>query len=149
MKQNIVTTTLNSEFTNKKNILQVWIFRYLDWYLRLRMDPPKHILKRLFYTYGTKSLKYICKAILIKLQAGFSLKVQIIYTIEVVTGRCTLKKVFLVADRATWLTCTYTLFLNICESLRFKQSKKTWSVLWSVWVFFAFIVKRRQNEKYL
>ena len=31
-------------------------------------------------------------------------------------------------------------------AIRFGQSKRTWSVLWSVWVFFAFIEKRRRNK---
>ena len=38
------------------------------------------------------------------------------------------------------------LLLNFCEFLLLWQCKKTWNVLWSVWVFFAFLKKRRPNK---
>ena len=38
------------------------------------------------------------------------------------------------------------ILLKVCESCRFEQSKKTWSVLYSVWVFFAFIEKNLPNK---
>ena len=41
------------------------------------------------------------------------------------------------------------LLSKVCESLRFGQSKKTWEVLWSVRVFFAFKEKRRPDKYYL
>ena len=37
------------------------------------------------------------------------------------------------------------LFLKVCESFQFRQSKNTCSALWSVWMFFAFLDKRRPN----
>ena len=34
------------------------------------------------------------------------------------------------------------LLLKVCETFLFRQSKKACSILWSVWVFFAFLEKR-------
>ena len=35
---------------------------------------------------------------------------------------------------------------KVCETFLFRQSKKVSSILWSVWVFFAFLEKRRPNR---
>ena len=36
--------------------------------------------------------------------------------------------------------------LKVCGSFLFRQSKKTRGILWSVWVFFAFLEVRRRNK---
>ena len=36
--------------------------------------------------------------------------------------------------------------LKVCGSFLFRQSKKTRGIIWSVWVFFAFLEVRRQNK---
>ena len=38
------------------------------------------------------------------------------------------------------------LLLKVCESFLLRQSKKTCSVLWSVWASFAFLQRRRSNK---
>ena len=38
------------------------------------------------------------------------------------------------------------LFLKVWETFLFRQSKKVSSILWPVWVFFAFLMKRRSNR---
>ena len=38
------------------------------------------------------------------------------------------------------------LLLKVCETFIFRQSKKLCSILWSIWVFFAFLEKRRSNR---
>ena len=39
--------------------------------------------------------------------------------------------------------------LKVCETFLFRQSKKVYSILWSVRVFFAFLEKRRPNRYWL
>ena len=43
----------------------------------------------------------------------------------------------------------HLLLLKLCESFPFEQSNKSWSVLWSVWVFFALIEQKQSNKYYL
>ena len=45
-----------------------------------------------------------------------------------------------------WKTFLQLLLLKICETFLFRQSKKACSIIWSTWVFFAFLEKRRPNK---
>ena len=54
---------------------------------------------------------------------------------KVVSIKRTLDKKFFVAA-----------FLKVCESFLLRQMDKTCSALWSLWVLFAFLEKRRPNK---
>ena len=56
----------------------------------------------------TTTLILILVTILIKLQAEFTLKLQDMNITKIVNSRCYVKQVFLVADKAMRLTCSYT-----------------------------------------
>ena len=56
----------------------------------------------------TTTLILILVTILIKLQTEFTLKLQDMYITKIVNSRCYVKQVFLVADKAMRLTCSYT-----------------------------------------
>ena len=48
---------------------------------------------------------------------------------------------------ASWRKyCLQLPLLNVCGSFLFRQSKKTRGILWSVWVFFAFLEVKRRNK---
>ena len=71
------------------------------------MKPPRGDLeKTVRHLQLKKSLKYTNEAFSVKLQAGFSLKVQSTYIAKAVSAMCSVKKL-LVASRAVGLRCSY------------------------------------------